>query len=113
MNDELEHHYRLEIQDLQSKDLIQKSRSLWLHVAFYANKNFEIEKGTPCLVINYKPLNKTLKWIRYPVLNKKYLLQKLHSAFVFSKFDMKLGFWKIKIHPKNHYKTAFTIPFGL
>jgi hypothetical protein len=56
-------------------------------------KKSEIERGTARLVINYKPLNKALKWIRYPIPNKKKdLLQKLHYAFIFSKFDMKSGF---------------------
>jgi hypothetical protein len=64
------------------------------------NKNSEIERGTPRLVINYKPLNSALKWIRYPIPNKKDLLQKLHYAFIFSKFDMKSGFWQIQIDPK-------------
>jgi hypothetical protein len=76
------------------------------------NKNSESKRGTPRLVINYKPLNSTLKWIRYPIPNKKDLLQILHSAFIFSKFDMKSGFWQIQIDPKDRYKTAFTVPFG-
>jgi hypothetical protein len=95
MNANLEQHCRLEIQDLKSKGLIQKSRSPWSCAAFYVNKNSEIERGTPRLVINYKPLNSALKWIRYPIPNKKKLLQKLHFAFIFSKFDMKSGFWQI------------------
>jgi hypothetical protein len=74
--------------------------------------SFKLERGTPKLVINYKPLNFALKWIRYPIPNKKDLLQKLHSAFIFSKFDMKSGFWQIQIAPKIRYKTAFTVPFG-
>ena len=95
MNADLEQHCRLEIRDLESKGLIQKSRSPWSCAAFYVNKNSEIERGTPRLVINYKPLNSALKWIKYPIPNKKDLLQKLHSAFIFSKFDMKFGFWQI------------------
>ena len=55
MNADLEQHYRLEIRDLESKVLIQKSRSPWSCAAFYVNKNSEIERGTPRLVINYKP----------------------------------------------------------
>ena len=31
---------------------------------------------------------------------------------VFSKFDMKSGFWKKKIRESDRYKTAFTTPFG-
>ena len=71
----------------------------------------KIEKVTPRLVINYKPLNKALKWIIYLIPNKKDLLQKLHFAFVFSKFDMKSGFWQIQIDKKHRYKIAFTVPF--
>jgi hypothetical protein len=63
-------------------------------------------------VINYRLINRALKWIRYPIPNKKDLLQKLHFAFIFSKFDMKSGFWQIQIHPKACYKIAFTILFG-
>ena len=110
----MEQHCKNEIKDLETKGLIVKSRSLivksrspWSCEAFYVNKNSEIERGTPRLVINYKPLNKALKWIRYPIPNKKDLLQRLCSAF-----DMKSGFWQIQIHPKNRYKIAFTVPFG-
>jgi len=52
MNANLEQHCKLEIQDLESKCLIQKSRSPWSCSAFYVNKNSEIERGTPRLVIN-------------------------------------------------------------
>ena len=61
MNMELEQHCKKEIKDLESKSLIVKSRSPWSCVAFYVNKNSEIERGTPRLVINFKPLNKALK----------------------------------------------------
>ena len=56
-----------------------------------------MERGVPRLVINYKTLNKALKWIRYPIPNKKDLLDRLHEATIFSKFDMKNGFWQIEV----------------
>ena len=40
------------------------------------------------------------------------LLQKLNNAKIFSKFDMKSGFWQIQIQENQRYKTAFTVPFG-
>lgn len=71
---------------------------------FYVNKASEIERGTPRLVINYKPFN-TLRWIRYPIPNKKDLMQKLHHAFIFSVFYA--GDWRVvgggrwtMVHPK-------------
>ena len=76
------------------------------------NNQAEIERGVPRLVINYKPLNNVLQWIRYPIPNKRNLLKRLYNACIFSKFDMKSGFWQIQIAKKDKYKTTFTMPFG-
>ena len=76
------------------------------------SKNAKLERGTPRLVINYKPLNKLLQWIRYPIPNKRDLINRLYNIIIFSKFDMKSGFWKIRIKEQDKYKTAFTVPFG-
>ena len=93
MNNELLEHCKKEIEDLLNKGLIRKSKSPWSCAAFYVNKQAKLERGVPRLVINYKPLNKALQWIRYPIPNKKDLLDRLHEATIFSKFDMKSGFW--------------------
>ena len=66
-----------EIHDLLANKLIRNSKSPWSCVAFYVQKNAEIERGTPLLVINYKPLNKVLEWIRYPIPNKSDLVHRL------------------------------------
>jgi hypothetical protein len=58
-------------------------------------KNVELEIGTLSLVINYKPLDDVLECIRYLIPNRKDLVSRLSEALVFSKFDMKFGFWKI------------------
>ena len=56
-------------------------------------RSAKIERGVLRLVINYKLLNKVLEWVRYPIPNKKDLVNRLCRAMVFSKFDMKSGFW--------------------
>nr|KYP46182.1 Protein FAR-RED IMPAIRED RESPONSE 1 [Cajanus cajan] len=89
--------------NLLSKNLIRPSKSPWSCAAFYVNKQAELERETPRLVINYKPLNQTLRWIRYPIPNKKYLLNRLHSAKIFSKFDMKSDYWQIQIQEEEHF----------
>ena len=71
-----------------------------------------MERGIPRLVINYKPLNKALQWIIYPIHNKKDLLDRIHEATIFSKFDMKSGFRQMQINEKDRYKTAFIVPFS-
>jgi uncharacterized protein YqgQ len=91
MNQELLEYCKKEIQDLLQKGLIRKSKSPWSCSAFYVQKNAELERGAPRFVINYKLLNEALKWIRYPIPNKKDLLSRLYDATIFSKFDMKSG----------------------
>ncbi|CAJ2670994.1 unnamed protein product [Trifolium pratense] len=112
MNNDYLNLCKKEIQSLLDKGLIRHSKSPWSCTAFYVNKAAEKERGVPRLVINYKPLNKVLKWIRYPIPNKKDLLDRLSDALIFSKFDMKSGYWQIQITENDKYKTAFTVPFG-
>ena len=57
-------------------------------------------------------MNKVLKWIRYPIPNKKDLLNRLHEAIIFSKFDLKSGYYHIQISEADKYKTAFNVPMG-
>ena len=92
MNAELLQYCKKEIQTLLDKELIRPSKSPWSCAAFYVNNAAEKERGVPRLVINYKPLIKALQWIRYPIPNKRYLLNQLCDAKIFSKFDMKSGF---------------------
>ena len=112
MNEELFQYCQKEIKDLLDKGLIKKSKSPSSCVAFYVNKQSELERGTPRLVINYEPLNQALQWIRYPIPNKKDLLNKLNSTKIFSKIDMLSEFWQIQIQESDRYKTAFTVPLG-
>ena len=77
MNPEMEQICRQEIKNLENKGLIRKNKSPWSCSTFYVIKNAEIERGTLRLVINYKPLNKVLRWIRYPIPNKKRFTSKI------------------------------------
>ena len=82
MNAQLLEYCEKEIKDLLDKNLIRKSHSPWSCVAFFVQKPSEMERGAPRLVINYKPLNKVLKWIRYPIRNKRNLIGRLHNASI-------------------------------
>jgi len=112
MNFELLEHCKKEIQSVVDKKLIRPSKSPWSYAAFYVNNAAKKERGVPRLVINYKRLNKVLQWIQYLIFNKRDLLNRLYNAKVFSKFDMKSGFWQIQEIERHRYKTAFTVPFG-
>ena len=112
MSQDMMEFYKKEIDELLQKKIIRKSKSPWSCPAFYVQKNAELERGVPRLVINYKPLNAVLEWIRYPIPNKRDLINRLEKAVVYSKFDMKSGFWQIQIDESDRYKTAFVTPFG-
>jgi hypothetical protein len=95
MNVEILDFCQKEIAELLAKGIIRKSKSLCSCAAFYVRKNAEIERGVPRLVINYKPFNDVLEWIMYPIPNRKDLVSRLSDALIFSKFDMKSGFWQV------------------
>ena len=82
MSQELMDFCKAEIEDLLKKGIFRKFRSPQSCPAFYVQKNVEIERGVPRLVINYKPLNKVLEWVRYPIPNKKDLVNRLCGAVV-------------------------------
>jgi hypothetical protein len=107
MSQEVTEFCRKEIEDLLHKGIIRKSKSPWSCSAFYVQKSAELERGAPRLVINYKPLNKVLEWIRYPIPNKKDLINRLSGSMIFSKFDVKSGFWQNQIHERKKHRTTF------
>ncbi|RDY09096.1 hypothetical protein CR513_06592, partial [Mucuna pruriens] len=112
MNKEYLDYCKKEIQEYLEKKLIRPSKSPWSCTRFYVMKASEVERGAPRLVINYKPLNKVLKWIRYPLLNKNDLIKRIQNATIFSKFDLKSGYYQIGVKEEDRYKTAFVVPFG-
>ncbi|RDY00449.1 hypothetical protein CR513_16368, partial [Mucuna pruriens] len=112
MNKEYLDYCKKEIQEYLEKKLIRPSKSPWSCTGFYVMKASEVERGAPRLVINYKPLNKVLKWIRYPLPNKNDLIKRIQNATIFSKFDLKSGYYQIGVKEEDRYKTTFVVPFG-
>lgn len=101
-----------EILDLKAKNLIRESSSPWSCTAFYVNNAAEQERGVPRLVINFKPLNKVLQSIRFPIPNIQDILHRIYNARIFSKFDLKSGFCQIQIKEEDKYKTGFVVSSG-
>jgi len=99
-----------ECAQLQAQGLIEPTDSQWSCEAFYVNKRSEQKRDKLRLVINYQPLNHFLQDDKFPLPNTMTLFSCLHNAKVFSKFDLKVGFWQLGIHPKDRYKTCYCIP---
>lgn len=64
------------------------------------------------MVINYKPLNAITKSFNYPMPRQETIMQKIQGSKIFSKFDMKSGYYQIQIAEEDRHKTAFTCPAG-
>ena len=99
-----------ELSNLLLEGLIEPITTLWACDAFYVNKHAEKIREKLKLVINYQDLNHFLVDDKFPLPNKSALFQHLLNVKVFSKFDFKVGFWQLGIHPEERYKTACCIP---
>ena len=64
------------------------------------------------MVINYKRLNDNTEDDGHDIPTKEYLLGKNKNCNIFSKFDCKLGFWKVKMHKDNIHWATFSCPEG-
>ncbi|QHO48460.1 polyprotein [Arachis hypogaea] len=98
---------RAECAALLVQGLIEPTKSNWACQAFYVEKRAEQNRGKKRLVIDYKPLNVFLQDDKFPLPKISVTTQRLSGAKIFSKFDLKAGFWQIGLHPEDRYKTAF------
>ncbi|KAH9752180.1 hypothetical protein KPL71_014599 [Citrus sinensis] len=99
-----------ECSQLLAQGLIEPTSSQWACQAFYVENHSEIVRGKKRLVIDYQPLNMFLQDDKFPLPRRQSMFTFLKNAQIFSKFDLKSGFWQLGIEPSEHYKTAFCIP---
>ena len=63
--------------------------------------------------IDYRWLNKKTIRNRYPLLLSEGMMNRLGGARVFSKIDLKSGYWQVPICKEDIPKTAFQMHWGL
>ncbi|KAH9686084.1 hypothetical protein KPL70_014217 [Citrus sinensis] len=97
-----------ECSQLLAQGLIEPTNSQWACQAFYVEKHSEIVRGKKCLVIDYQPLNMFLQDDKFPLPRRQSMFTFLKNAQIFSKFDLKSGFWQLGIEPSERYKIAFS-----
>ena len=69
--------------------------------------------GGLCMCIDYRWLNKKTIKNRYPLPLPEEMFDRLGGAKVFSKIDLKSGYWQIPVRKEDIHKTAFKTRWGL
>ncbi|KAA3480621.1 DNA/RNA polymerases superfamily protein [Gossypium australe] len=108
-----------QLQELTDRGFARPSFSPWgAHVLFVKKKD-----GTMRMCIDYRQLNKVTIKNKYPLPRIDDLFDQLKGATVFSKIDLRSGYYQLRVKDSDIPKTAFrtryvhyeflVMPFGL
>lgn len=90
-------------QELLEKGFICPSVSPWGALVLFVKK----KDGSLQLCIDYRQLNRATIKNRYPLLRIDNLFDQLQGAQVFSKVDLRVGYYQLKIKVEDVLKTTF------
>ncbi|GJP80498.1 hypothetical protein CLOP_g10704 [Closterium sp. NIES-67] len=97
-----------QIKYLLAKGLIQPSTSPYDAPVLFTPK----PDGSLRMCIVYRALNKQTIKNKYPIPRIDELLDQLRGATVFSKLDVRSGYWHIRMADDSVHKTAFRTRYG-
>jgi hypothetical protein len=100
---------KVQLNELLDKGYIHPTSLPWGCPALFVMKKDQSLR----LCVNYWPLNVVTIKNKYLLPRIDILFDQLAGARVFSKVDLCLGYYQIKIHPKDAPKTAFSTRYGL
>ncbi|KAL6144955.1 hypothetical protein ACLB2K_055644 [Fragaria x ananassa] len=101
-----------QIQELLKKKLIRLSNSPHHAPAFLVRNHAEQLRGKARMMIDYRDVNKKTVKDGYQIAQVRVLINRLKGAKIFSKFDVKSGFWQVKMYPDSIALIAFGTPQG-
>lgn len=98
-----------EVQDMLKLGVIEPS------VSSYASPIVLVKKkdGKMRFCVDYRRLNKHVKFDVEPIPDMEYLFSKLGDAQVLTKIDLSKGYWQVPIREEDRPKTAFQTPQGV
>ena len=99
---------KTQLQELLDKGFIRPSVSRWgVPVLFVKKKD-----GTLRMCIDYRQINKVTVKNKYPLPRIEYLFDQLRGASVFSKIDLRSGYYQLRVKEVNVPKTTFRTRYG-
>ncbi|WVZ51259.1 LOW QUALITY PROTEIN: hypothetical protein U9M48_002418 [Paspalum notatum var. saurae] len=101
---------KTQLQEQLDKGFIRPSSSPWGCPALFVEKK---DQGGKRLCVDYRPLNAVTVKNKYPLPHIDILFDQLAGAKVFSKIDLRSGYYQIKIREEDIPKTAFSTRYGL
>ncbi|WVZ76553.1 hypothetical protein U9M48_024518 [Paspalum notatum var. saurae] len=101
---------KTQLQEQLDKEFIRPSSSPWGCPALFVEKK---DQGGKRLCVDYRPLNAVTVKNKYPLPHIDILFDQLAGAKVFSKIDLRSGYYQIKIKEEDIPKTAFSTRYGL
>ena len=99
---------KIQLQELVDKGFIQPSVSPWGAPVLFVRK----KDGTLRLCIDYRQLNRVTIKNRYPLPRIDDLFDQMRGARVFSKIDLRFGYYQLKIRNDDVPKMAFRTRYG-
>ena len=99
---------KLQLQELLEKGFIHLSVSPWGAPVLFVKK----KDGALRLCVDHRQLNKMTVKNKYPLPRIDDLFDQLKGASVFSKIDLRSGYYQLRIKDTDVHKTAFRMRYG-
>ena len=97
-----------QLQELLDKKFIRPSYSPWGAPVLFVKK----KDGSMRMCIDYRELNKVMIKNKYPLSRIDDLFDQLKGAVVFSKIDLRSGYYQLKVRESDIPKTTFRTRYG-